>query len=228
MIAIKRLQSIMWILLVAAGALTAYLISLRVATERNEVRHLIDQIRWTRSDIRYLEAEFGARASMRQLTAWNQNDLRLYVPGPKQYLANEQALANLDRIQPAGEGYAPPPVMTAMADQAVPAPSAPAPKAESAEKPVAPVARPNSEFALIRTASAAEPAVVTPAIRKDIKAKVVAEGKFIKPAGEPDPVARKAARLALLDEKLLGGSGRSGQGNSGLGGKASASDSKGR
>ncbi len=226
MIAIKRLQSIMWILLVAAGALTAYLISLRVATERNEVRHLIDQIRWTRSDIRYLEAEFGARASMRQLTAWNQNDLRLYVPGPKQYLPDERALANLDRIQPAGEGYAPPPVMTAMAEQAAPAPATL--KAESAEKPSAPVARPNSEFTLIRTASAAEPAVVTPAIRKDIKAKVVAEGKFIKPAGEPDPVARKAARLALLDEKLLGGSGKSGQGSNGLGGKASASDSKGR
>ncbi len=225
MIAIKRLQSIMWILVVAAGALTAYLISLRVATERNEVRHLIDQVRWTRSDIRYLEAEFGARASMRQLSAWNQNDLRLYVPGPMQYLPNERALANLDRIAPAGEGYAPPPVMTAMATQVVPMTSpvamevAPAkPAAEPASEP----SRGNSEFALIRTASAAEPALVSP-VKKEMRARLAEEGKFIKPAGQPDPVARKAARLALLDEKLLGGSG---SGRVGQGSKASASDSK--
>jgi len=218
MIAIKRLQSIMWILLVAMGALTAYLISLRVATERNEVRHLIDQVRWTRSDIRYLEAEFGARAGMRQLSAWNQNDLRLYVPGPTQYLPNERALANLDRIAPAGEGYAPPPVMTAMATQV-----APAPKAEAAPAAAAPV-RENSEFALIRTASAAEP-VPALSIKKEVKARIgtAEENKFIKPAGQPDPVVRKAARLALLDEKLLGGSGA---GKLGQGSRTSGSDSK--
>jgi hypothetical protein len=218
MIAIKRLQSIMWILLVAMGALTAYLISLRVATERNEVRHLIDQVRWTRSDIRYLEAEFGARAGMRQLSAWNQNDLRLYVPGPTQYLANERALANLDRIAPAGEGYAPPPVMTAMATQV-----APAPKPAAAPATAAP-ARENSEFALIRTASAAEP-VPAMSIKKEAKARIgtAEENKFIKPAGQPDPVVRKAARLALLDEKLLGGSGA---GKLGQGSRTSGSDSK--
>ncbi len=36
MIAIKRLWSIKWILVIAAGALTAYLVSLRVATERTQ------------------------------------------------------------------------------------------------------------------------------------------------------------------------------------------------
>jgi len=210
MIAIKRLKTSMWILLFAMGALSAYLISLRVATERNAVHDVIDQIRWTRADIRYLEAEFGARASMRQLSAWNQNDLRLYVPSPTQYLPNERALAHLDRIEPAGEGYAPPPEMTAMADQPVsqpveiaqaeaPAPaSAPTPRKEAA----APSARPDSgDFSLIKTASAAEPRA-----KSDGKARTRAEDKFIKPAAQPDPDARKKARLALLDEKLLGGS----------------------
>lgn len=205
MIAIKRLQSIMWILLVAAGALSAYLISLRVATERNEVRHLIDQIRWTRADIRYLEAEFGARASMRQLAAWNQNDLRLYVAAPDQYLPNERALANLDRIAPAGAGYAPPPVMTAMASQVAPVPQTVSAPAE-AIKP-APAARANSDFALIRTASAAEPTPVVAAVKKVVKPNPAAVETPVAPAREPDAAARKTARLALLDEKLLGGSG---------------------
>lgn len=205
MIAIKRLQSIMWILIVAAGALAAYLISLRVATERNAVRHTIEQIRWTRADIRYLEGEFGARASMRQLAAWNHNDLKLYVPAPGQYLANERELANLDRMAPVADGYAPPPVMTAMAMQAVQ--SQPTELAEAAAAPSAPPAeaapsRPaSSEFALIRTASAAEP---KPVSARPAKEKVTADA-FIKPAVKPDPAARKAARLALLDEKLLGG-----------------------
>jgi cell division septation protein DedD len=225
MIAIKRLQSIMWILVVAAGALAAYLISLRVATERNAVHHMIDQIRWTRAEIRYLEAEFGARGSMRQLSSWNQNDLRLYVPSQSQYLPNERALANLDRIEPAGDGYAPPPVMTAMATQ-TPAqqeastqtpveakkPKVAKPIELAEAKPIAPkpaerkpaasaTARAaSSEFALIRTASAAEPRVIKDAP----KIRTAAADKFIKPAGQPDPAARKAARLALLDAKLLG------------------------
>lgn len=236
MIAIKRLQSIMWILLVAAGALVAYLISLRVATERNEVRHLIDQIRWTRADIRYLEAEFGARASMRQIAAWNQSDLRLYVPAPAQYLPNERALASLDRIAPPGAGYAPPPVMTAMATQAAPAPDA-APSARSVDtvKP-APAARASSEFALIRTASAAEPApaaatvsapIAAPgaAAKKDASIVLAPVAQRTAPMREPVAADRKTARLALLDEKLLGGSGA---GNPAPNGRMIGSDGKGR
>ena len=35
MIAVKRLQSLIWVILVALGALGAYMVSLKVATERN-------------------------------------------------------------------------------------------------------------------------------------------------------------------------------------------------
>ena len=213
MIAIKRLQSIMWILVVAMGALCAYLISLRVATERNAVHDMIDQIRWTRAEIRYLEAEFGARASMRQLNAWNQNDLRLYVPGPAQYLADERELANLDRMAPTGGGYAPPPVMTAMTDEPAEARPVELAQAEEAPRPVpavvpavkakpvveAPARAAPSEFSLIKTAQAAEPRV-----KSNAQVRLLVD-TAMKPAGKPDPDARKKARLALLDEKLLGG-----------------------
>ena len=226
MIAIKRLQSIMWLLVVAAGALAAYLISLQVATERNAVRHMIDQIRWTRADIRYLEAEFGARGSMRQLAAWNTSDLRLYVPGPGQYLPNERALANLDRMAPVAGAFAPPPVMTAMVSR----PAAPTSDAAVTQEPSAPA---SSEFSLIRTASASEPKqvpvvkakpreVAPVAVAAPVRIASVAVDKIVKPAaGAPvaaklasrpvpkaTPDAGKTARLALLDQKLLGGAPR--------------------
>ena len=221
MIAIKRLQSIMWILVVAMGALAAYLISLQVATERNAVRHMIDQIRWTRADIRYLEAEFGARGSMRQLAAWNTSDLRLYVPGPGQYLPNERALANLDRMAPVEGSFAPPPVMTAMASR----PVEPTSEAAVTQEPSSAA---SSEFSLIRTASASEPKqapvvkakprevapeaapvraapvrIASVAVDKIVKAPVAKAAT--KPAPKAAPDAAKASRLALLDQKLLGG-----------------------
>ncbi|MBU0869318.1 MAG: colicin transporter, partial [Alphaproteobacteria bacterium] len=74
MIAVKRLQSLIWVLLVALGALGAYLVSLKVATERNELMQVRMQIARAKGDIRYLETEFSARASMRQLESWNQHD----------------------------------------------------------------------------------------------------------------------------------------------------------
>lgn len=200
MIAIKRLQSIMWILVVAIGALAAYLISLQVATERNAVRHTIDQIRWTRADIRYLEAEFGARASMRQLHAWNSNDLRLYVPAPEQYLPNERALANLDRMTPVEGGYTPPPVMTAMAQNSAPASTAAEPADEKKAEVKASSAA--SEFALIRTASAAEPRQSAAALTARKPSAAIEPAPKVAAAA---PAVRKVDRLALLDEKLLGG-----------------------
>ncbi len=102
MIAIKRLQSIMWILIIAAGALSAYLISLRVATERNAVTAIERQIYATRANIRYREVEFSARSNMRQLDAWNAQDIKYSVPAHGQYLNSERQLASLDSIEPSG------------------------------------------------------------------------------------------------------------------------------
>jgi len=114
MIAVKRLQSLFWVLLVALGALGAYMVSLRVATERNELRQVHAQIVRTRGDIRYLELEFQARANMRQLEKWNAEVFRYSALAAEHYLDGERALAQLDGIGPDDSNYAPPPVMVAM------------------------------------------------------------------------------------------------------------------
>src|SRR3546814_8291222 len=76
MIAVKRLQSIFWVLLVTLGAIAVYLVSLRVATVRTELARVDAQILSAKREIRYLETEFSARASMRQLERWNNENFR--------------------------------------------------------------------------------------------------------------------------------------------------------
>ena len=116
MIAVKRLQSLLLVLLVALGALGAYFVSLRVATERNELNSVQRQIAHARSDIRYLETEFRARANMRQLEQWNAEDFRYSAVSAEHYLNGERALASLDGIEPNGPTFVAPPVMVAMVE----------------------------------------------------------------------------------------------------------------
>lgn len=195
MIAVKRLQSLIWILLVALGALGAYLVSLKVATERNELMRVRAQIARAKADIRYLETEFSARGNMRQLERWNQEDFLYAAPTPAQYLQGERALAHLDGVQPNGPDYIAPPVMVAVAT-AQPEPLvAPAPAAPPSPAP----AQIRSEIAIIREAHAADNvehlAVAKP--KPEEKRKRDAD------VSKPSPAARRAERMAMLDAKLL-------------------------
>jgi len=211
MIAIKRLQNILWILVVAFGALTAYLISLRVATERNAVQALERNIFHVRGDIRYLETEFEARANMRQLEKWNSQDYRYVAPQAAQYLPDERSLARLDGVQSNGEIYVAPPVMMAMVDAEADADSGNTvaqPAAAARTESPAP-AQIREDESILRVAVAEAPRVA-PVKRKAVAeqgtvtikpVRMAAETPVARPA--PNPVARKAARMALLDAQLL-------------------------
>lgn len=197
MIAIKRLWSIMWILVIAAGALTAYLVSLRVATERNAVKAMERQIYSTKANIRYLEVEFSARANIRQLAEWNARDIKYSVPGAGQYLNSERQLASLDSIEPSGQPNAGPPVMAAMAENE-PAPAMIVPvKAETPAR-----SAPDQGFAIVRTASAAEPARPR-AIAAVAIAKPEVSPRIVKLVDKTPPRDRRAMRLAQLEATLL-------------------------
>jgi hypothetical protein len=195
MIAVKRLQSLIWILLVALGALGAYLVSLKVATERNELMKVQAQIARARADIRYLETEFSARASMRQLERWNQDDFMYATPTAQQYLAGERALADLDGVQPNGPDYVAPPVMVAMVQASADIPAAPQ------AIPASPAATQiRSDIAVIREAHAADN---VDKIAKPAKRSAEEKAKADADASKPNPVARRAERMAMLDAKLL-------------------------
>ena len=212
MIAIKRLQNIMWILIVAFGALTAYLISLRVATERNAVQALERNIAHVRGDIRYLETEFEARANMRQLEQWNSKDYRYGAPQVAQYLPDERALAHLQGVQSNGDVYVAPPVMMAMAETPATEPQ----KAAVTASPSPVQIREDDSMLRVAAASPTASAPVkdaAPAAPKRMPVKA-AEKPAVRTAqaasprlapgpATPSPVARKAARMALLDSQLL-------------------------
>jgi hypothetical protein len=197
MIAVKRLQSLFWLLLVAFGALSAYLISLRVSTERNAVNALRAEIARTRADIRYLETEFSARANMRQLEKWNAQDYRYSTPSADHYLEGERALAHLDGIERNGPDYVAPPVMVAMVEN----PSDTGSVDVSASSPSSPASSQiRSDTGVLRTESA-----------KMAVADTVDTGKIGGPkssaaksqAGMGSSLARKAERMAMLDSRLL-------------------------
>ena len=221
MIAVKRLQSLFWVLLVALGALGAYLVSLRVATERNELMRVRTQIAQARGDIRYLETEFAARSSIRQLEKWNAEDFRYSARTADQYLDGERALAHLDGVEPNGPAYVAPPVMVAMID----ADNGGA--AAAVEQPVASPAalQIRSDVSTIRTASAeaarsqpartelasrAVPAAApvakdakTPSARKSETAKDAPKPRLARAEQPESALARKAERMAMLDARLL-------------------------
>ena len=215
MIAVKRLQSLFWVLLVALGALSAYLVSLRVATERNAVNRERTQIAQARADIRYLETEFSARANMRQLERWNEDDYRYSTPTADRYLEGERALAHLDGIHPNGPDYVAPPVMVAMVETDRDLPSA---MSAASASPAA--TQISSDVAVIRTAQAAEDgrersarsaAVANLDLTPAAKPRPAVLTRMALADAMPRPSARvsdgslalKAERMAMLDSRLL-------------------------
>ena len=196
MIAVKRLQSLIWVILVALGALGAYMISLKVATERNELMRVRSQIAAAKADIRYLETEFSARASMRQLESWNLHDFLYATPTAQQYLGGERALAQLDGVQPNGPDYVAPPVMVAMVETPADLPSAPQ---KAPESPAATQIR--SDIAIIREAHAADNVDTLP--RPAPRAPAPRPPTAAAPETAPPPDAR-AASAALAARRNLG------------------------
>lgn len=209
MIAVKRLQSLFWVLFVALGALSAYLVSLKVATERNELMRVRAQIAAARGDIRYLETEFSARASMRQLERWASQDFHYSALGADRYLTDERQLAHLDGLQPNGPEYAPQPVLVAMigtgtgqADETHEGIA----QQPVAQPQIAPVAVPDSPVSTpaIRVASAPASKAEKP-VNEAAKAKPSATTRLAQAdkSARPAPLSRKAERMAMLDAQLL-------------------------
>lgn len=194
----QRLRPIGWVASVAGAALSFYLVSLQVAAERASLETVERRIEFTKRDIRRLETEFAARASLPQLEAYNGEVLALTAPTAKQYLTNEVQLASFDPSA-MGPGAGTPPGRTALASvQATPAAPAAAP------------GRPTLKPAVV-TDTKIENAPVVPAARRQPVLQAVAYvepvAPIAKPAAKPaKPVARIPAveRVAMLDSDTLG------------------------
>ncbi|WP_052134857.1 hypothetical protein [Sphingomonas sp. 37zxx] len=98
--AAKSLKGFGWFLCGVLVAPPCYLVSSWVATERARVESLQRAIVSAKRDIRDLETEFETRSSIAQLERWNGEVLALAAPRPEQYIAGEEALAQLHHAAP--------------------------------------------------------------------------------------------------------------------------------
>ncbi len=180
MVVVHRFRWFGWFVLCVGVILGCYLMSSRVAAERNRLADIESSIATTQRDIKALETEFDTRASYVQLQRWNGDTLKLSAPTAGQYVHDGETLAAVDfnapgAAQPARSGIqTAAAVIPSMPDQPAPA-DAPAPPA-----PTAP--------AKIKAAVAMVSAPV---------------GAKVQPAAAKATVKPKAATVALLDRKLL-------------------------
>ncbi|MEO7827312.1 MAG: hypothetical protein ABIR60_09250 [Allosphingosinicella sp.] len=96
----RGFRSVIWVATVGGAALGCYMVSLRVATERNELAKVERQIVDAKRDIRSLQTELGTRGRMTQLEQWNSDVLALAAPSSAQFLKDEFTLARLYRSDP--------------------------------------------------------------------------------------------------------------------------------
>ena len=204
----RGFRSVIWVATVGGAALGCYMVSLRVATERNELAKVERQIVDAKRDIRSLQTELGTRGRMTQLEQWNSDVLALSAPSSAQFLKDEFTLARLYRSDPtvadrsaevrlasadteaAKPGEAAklvvPPAVRAVAERAPPPP--PMVHQASFTTPEAP--------AKIRPAGPAPERARTPAAKPDIRTASAAQ-----PKAQPD---RTPAKPALKPVKPAG------------------------
>jgi hypothetical protein len=199
----RGFKSVIWVATVGAAALSCYMVSLRVATERNELAKVERQIIAAKRDIRSLQTELGTRGRMTQLEQWNAEVLALAAPSSAQFLKDEFTLARLYRNDPTVEERSAE-VRLASAETSA---ARPAESAKPATPPVvqAVAERPETRPAMIHRASfttVEAPAKARPAAAQPERAPTVVAAKPEKPASQrtasaqpkPDrPAAKPAA-----------------------------------
>jgi hypothetical protein len=220
MSAARKLQSLGFLVLLLAIFSLIYPLSLQVATTRSDVLRVERDILSTRENIRYLETELGARASLRQLERWNVEVFGYTAPTASQYLAGEQELASVNSREIQGGMPVVAPVLTAMAAQPATAsfdggvveaqPSAAAQGLQVAQQVAVPSPRENPVVMAARD-------VPSQPVRAQQASgvKLIPEAKAAKPQGPSGKSAsgaslaksaeqRRAERTAMIEDQMLG------------------------
>jgi hypothetical protein len=169
-----------WVAGVGAAALSCYMLSLQVASERAELASIERRIVATRQDIRQLQTELGTRGRLQQLEAWNAEVLALSAPTAGQFLDNSVTLARFDTREQAIEARAAEVRMAAA--QLSPAPAIAAPR----------------QAALVQTAAPAPAPTLDPGPPQVRQASMT-----VVEAPPPARSASPAGPRALLDEATL-------------------------
>ena len=90
-------RSVFMVATCAGAALSCYLVSLRVASERAALENVETQIVVAQRDLRVLQTEIGTRGRLSQLERWNAGAFALAAPAADQFVPDSFELAKLAR-----------------------------------------------------------------------------------------------------------------------------------
>ena len=93
----RSFRSLFMVASCAGAALSCYLVSLRVASERAALEDVETRIVLAQRDLRLLQTEIGTRGRLAQLERWNASVLALSAPTHDQFLQGGFELARLAR-----------------------------------------------------------------------------------------------------------------------------------
>ena len=193
---VRSFRSVFMVGGVAAAALSCYLVSLRVASERAALEGVESEIVLTQRDIRLLQTEIGTRGRLAQLERWNVKVLLLSAPTADQFVPDGFQLARMTTPEPKPAVDAP--VVYASAP-AAPAPST-LPPGEEQGRAAAPARRLMHEASLKAPAQKAAPPKATPAPSVVAKPKPAATKPPQTATAQKPAVAKPApAKLAKAD-----------------------------
>ena len=122
--AMRGFNGLGWFLCGVIVAPACYMVNSRGAADQARLEAVKAAIVGAQKDIRGLETEFDTRANLAQLQRWNGDVLAMAAPAPQQYLASQEALADLDRpaevqmaslVVPAGARVEPAPAVVVAA-----------------------------------------------------------------------------------------------------------------
>ena len=175
---------------IAATALSCYMVSLRVASERASLEGVENKIVLAQRDIRLLTTEIGTRGRLAQLERWNVRVIKLSAPSADQFVDGAFQLATL--AKPETRSTVEAPVVLA----AAPMPQAPREPVVTSDGGVATSpapSRPLGEMMHIASYKKPEPSV---SVRVPEPAKTPAKAPSVAPksvAKGPGVVASRAA-----------------------------------
>src|SRR6187549_3068134 len=95
--AVRGFRGLGWFVCGVVVAPACYMVNSYGAAEQARLGAMKAAIVQAQKDIRGLETEFDTRANLAQLQRWNGDVLAMAAPAPQQYLASQEALADLDR-----------------------------------------------------------------------------------------------------------------------------------
>jgi hypothetical protein len=180
-----------WVAAAGAAALSCYMVSLNVASERAELAALEQSIIETKQEIRTLHTELGTRGRLAQLDRWNVEVLALSAPTSAQFLQDEFRLARFDQRAPSFDEQA----RVRMASAT-----------EEPEAALPPAAAPDQKTPRVIFASAPAPAAKEPQSLVRPASMVMLGEMPSAPAGAPRPKAKKPAlakKQGLIGDDVL-------------------------